>query len=443
MKYDSILDVIGNTPLVRISPAVHGLAHIDLYAKLEMMNPFGSVKDRTAWGLVRSSIEDIKANGQSIVELSSGNTAKALSVIASMNGVPFRCVTNRMKVPEIKDMLALIGARIDELPGQQESFDRGCVDDPRSVIYREMAGDDSVVHTDQYYNDDNSGIHTQDTGPEIIEDLGGAAPDYFIATVGTAGSSTGIIRALRASRPDVRAVGLVVRKPDFIPGIRTVDELQEVGLYDPAEFDVITEIGSSEALEGTAQLIRRSGILGGPTSGAAYHGALEYLREEDRKLGEAGSTERRTAVFLVCDRIEPYMSYVRSRRPDLLGQPASTLGLAAVSAEDVDAVPRVGPHQIEEHRAEKHPLIVDVRARYAFGLSHLPGSINIPDDVFVENLRAGMPFGPETEVLLVCADGEISVKLAAMLVRLGHQATFVLEGGLSSARAAGAELAMM
>ncbi|WP_280358287.1 pyridoxal-phosphate dependent enzyme, partial [Nocardia otitidiscaviarum] len=120
MKYDSILDAIGDTPLVRIDPTVHGLRHIDLYAKLEMLNPFGSVKDRPAWNMVREDLPAAIERGDAIVELSSGNTAKALAVIAAMHGLPFKSVTNRMRVPEIKDLLLLLGAQIEELPGQTE-----------------------------------------------------------------------------------------------------------------------------------------------------------------------------------------------------------------------------------------------------------------------------------------------------------------------------------
>ena len=92
---------IGDTPLVRIDAAVHGLRNIDLYAKMELFNPFGSVKDRAAWNMSRHRLAGAAARGETVVELSSGNTAKALAVIAGMHGLPFRSVTNRMRVPEI------------------------------------------------------------------------------------------------------------------------------------------------------------------------------------------------------------------------------------------------------------------------------------------------------------------------------------------------------
>lgn len=95
MRYDSITEAIGNTPLVRIDPAVHGLRNIDLYAKLEMLNPFGSVKDRPAWHMARPHLEAATDAEGTVVELSSGNTAKALALLAGMHGVRFKSVTNR------------------------------------------------------------------------------------------------------------------------------------------------------------------------------------------------------------------------------------------------------------------------------------------------------------------------------------------------------------
>jgi cysteine synthase len=205
MRYDSITDVIGDTPLVRVDPSVHGLANIDLYAKLEMLNPFGSVKDRAAWNMVRSGLDEAVRREDTIVELSSGNTAKALAVIAGTHGLRFRSGTNRMRVPEIKDLLVLLGAEIEELPGRTECLDPSLTDDPLTLIHQELSASDSPhLHTDQYFNPLNADAHANGTGPEIIADLDGRAPDFFVACVGTAGSSSGVARVLRAHLRAVR-----------------------------------------------------------------------------------------------------------------------------------------------------------------------------------------------------------------------------------------------
>ncbi|HSX98892.1 MAG TPA: PLP-dependent cysteine synthase family protein, partial [Streptomyces sp.] len=370
MRYDSITDAIGNTPLVRIDPAVHGLSHIDLYAKLEMLNPFGSVKDRAAWNMARPGLASAAERGATVVELSSGNTAKALALLAGMHGLKFKSVTNRMRVPEIKELLLLLGADIEELPGQSECLDPTDIDDPLTRFYQALTEEgNAYLHTDQYFNARNTEAHATGTGPEIVKDLDGRAPDWFVACVGTAGSSTGVAQVLREQDSGVRVVGLVAHKSDFIPGIRTIDEVHQVGLFDPATYDTIESVTADEAIDGMLTLIRRCGLLAGPTGGAAYHGAVRHLRTVDAELARVGTPERRTAVFIVCDRAESYLSYVRQRRPELLGRPPRKNSAAALSDAEVRAQATVvdtaeARRWIEER--QPRPLVVDLRGPHAY-----------------------------------------------------------------------------
>jgi cysteine synthase/rhodanese-related sulfurtransferase len=438
MRYDSITDAIGNTPLVRIDPAVHGLTHIDLYAKLEMLNPFGSVKDRPAWNMARPHLAAAAERGETVVELSSGNTAKALALLAGMHGLKFKSVTNRMRIPEIKELLLLLGAEIEELPGQSECLDPTDTDDPLTRFHQALAEPGGAyLHTDQYFNPRNTEAHATGTGPEIVKDLDGRAPDWFIACVGTAGSSTGVARVLREHDPDVRVLGLVAHKSDFIPGIRTIDEVHQVGLFDPATYDTIESVTADEAIDGMMTLIRRCGLLSGPTGGAAFQGAIRHLRTVDEEL-----TERQTAVFIVCDRAESYLGYVRQRRPELLGRPprknsAATLTEAEVRDEakviDVDAARR----WID---ADPAPLVIDLRGPHAYAALHIDGSVNIADELFDELLRGGLPFSRRRPVLLACPVGEKSARYAALLTRMGHPDVRSLSGGIVAWRDAGAPL---
>lgn len=429
-------EVIGDTPLVRIDEAVHGLRHIDLYAKMELLNPFGSVKDRAAWNMVRPRLRQAAERGDTVVELSSGNTAKALAVIAGMHGLSFRSVTNRMKVPEVKDLLLLLGAEIDELPGQAECLDPTDAEDPLTRMYQTiMAGDAGFLHTDQYFNGLNTEAHARGTGPEIVADLGGRAPDYFIACVGTAGSSTGVARVLRQHHPAVTVVGLVAAKSDFIPGIRNIDEVHEVGLFDPGVYDAIEQVSADEAIDGLLTLVRRCGTLAGPTGGGAYQGAVRYLRRLDAEL-----TERRTAVFIVCDRVESYLSYLRERRPELFRLPARGNSVHTLTGEDLAATKVVGVADAQEWIAKEAPLVVDLRSAFAYRTRHIDGSINIVDDLFGELVQAGLPFGRRRPVLLVCPVGEKSARYAALLTRMGHPDVRSLDGGVIAWRDAGAEL---
>ncbi|MEU3562423.1 pyridoxal-phosphate dependent enzyme [Kitasatospora sp. NPDC006786] len=441
MRYDSITDAIGNTPLVRIDPAVTGLRHIDLYAKLEMLNPFGSVKDRAAWNMTREALPGAVERGDTVVELSSGNTAKALALIAGLHGLPFRSVTNRMKVPEVKDLLLLLGAEIEELPGRTECLDPTDNDDPLTRIHRMLSETDSgYLHTDQYYSPLNLDAHLTGTGPEIVRDLDGRAPDHFIACVGTAGSSTGVAAVLRAHNPAVEVLGLVAHKSDFIPGIRTIDEVHEVGLFDPATYDAIASVTSDQAIEGMLTLLRRCGLPAGPTGGGALFGALRHLRTVDAELTRRGGGERHTAVFIVCDRVESYLSYVRRRRPELFNQPARPNSVEAVTPAELAAARTVEVDAARKWIAEDRPLVVDLRGPFAYAALHIEGSINIADELFDELLHGGLPFGTNQPVLLACPVGEKSARYAALLARMGHRDARSLTGGIIAWRDAGAPL---
>ncbi|MDN3244504.1 MULTISPECIES: pyridoxal-phosphate dependent enzyme [unclassified Streptomyces] len=442
MRYDSITDAIGNTPLVRIDPAVHGLRNIDLYAKLEMLNPFGSVKDRPAWHMARPHLESAAEGEGTVVELSSGNTAKALALLAGMHGLKFKSVTNRMRVPEIKELLLLLGAEIEELPGRSECLDPTDTDDPLTHFHQALTEPGSTyLHTDQYFNPRNVEAHAAGTGPEIVKDLDGRAPDWFVACVGTAGSSTGVARVLREHDPDVRVLGLVSHKSDFIPGIRTIDEVHQVGLFDPATYDTIESVTSVEAIDGMLTLIRRCGLLSGPTGGAAYQGAVRHLRDADEAL--EGTGRRETAVFIVCDRAESYLSYVRARRPELLGRTSRVPTLATLTEDDVRADARsVGVDDARRWIAEgdPRPLVVDMRSPHAYAALHIEGSVNIVDELFEELVRGGLPFSKRTPVLLACPVGEKSLRHAALLTRMGHPDVRSLAGGIVAWRDAGAPL---
>ncbi len=417
MRYDSITEAIGNTPLVRLDPAVHGLRNIDLYAKLEMLNPFGSVKDRAAWNMVRPGLAAAAERGAQIVELSSGNTAKALAVLAGMHGLTFRSVTNRMRIPEVKELLLLLGAEIEELPGQSECLDPTDTDDPLTRFHRALTEDGSrYLHTDQYFNPRNTEAHLAGTGPEIVKDLDGRAPDWFIACVGTAGSSTGVARVLREHDPDVRVVGLVAQASDFIPGIRTLEEVHHVGLFEPDTYDTIESVSADEAIDGT------------------YHGAVRHLRAADDEL--TTRSECQSAVFIVCDRVESYLSYIRRRRPELVGRPPQRNSVATVTEAETRSATDIDVAHAQRWIERERPLVIDLRGPHAYATLHIDGSVNIVDEL----VRGGLPFSRRRPVLLACPVGEKSARYAALLTRMGHPDVRSLAGGIVAWRDAGAPL---
>ncbi|MVU78520.1 pyridoxal-phosphate dependent enzyme [Nocardia sp. ET3-3] len=431
MRYDHITELIGNTPLLRLDPAVHGLAHVELYAKLEFYNPFGSVKDRVAWGMIRDDLDDIVARKQSFIEASSGNTAKALRILAAMHGVGLRAVTNRIKVAEVRELLALLGTDIEELPGLSECPDPTAPNDVYSVIESTMARTPGAwYHPSQYTSEKNIEAHYQGTGREIHEDLardGITRVDCLIGGLGTTGSTRGTATFLRKHNPDLATVAVVSERGDFIPGIRSETEMWDVGLFQPEFYDRIMAIEAGRAVDATLELATAHGVLAGPTSGATYAAALEHLRALPPQ------PDPLVAVFIVCDRLEPYLSYIRKRRPELFGKPGRA---PAPTPAELSATPALSPDALESLDRTARPTIVDTRGAMAYRIAHVPGALNIRDDQLDDMLTQGVPFSRSRPVVFVCPVGEVSLRFAALARRAGYDA-FSLAGGITAWRDAG------
>ncbi|AEP09553.1 pyridoxal-phosphate dependent enzyme [Micavibrio aeruginosavorus] len=424
MIYDRITDMIGNTPLLKIPAEVHGLKNIDLYAKMEMMNPFGSVKDRVAWGMIRDDIADIQAKGQTIYENSSGNTAKALQLIASTYGVETKLITYLAKVDGVKDIIRMLGAEIEEVLGGSECFDPNDPNDPQFLIEKAVKDDpEKAYFPSQFTNPKNPDIHYQTTGKEIADDLGRV--DYFFGGLGTSGSTLGAARRIRdEGSTGLKTIGICASKNDFIPGIRSMDQMWESGLFTKEHYADFVYVDSGEAVDAMMDLVKKCAIMCGPTSGASYLGALKYLRTIDDSL-----TERKSAVFIVCDRGEWYTDYVRQRRPHLFNQkqkPGSLQAFEYTVSNDQFAVPAA---QANTWIAEHNPLIIDVRGNLAFKMMSIPGSINIPWELLEPMIDAADPFAKDRPILLACPVGEKTARYAAYLQSRGYQA-FGLGGGM-------------
>ncbi|MFQ6226863.1 pyridoxal-phosphate dependent enzyme [Nocardia sp. NPDC002869] len=432
--HQHITELIGDTPLLRLDPAVHGLDRVDLYAKLESHNPFGSVKDRVAWAMLRDELDTLRAQRQTLIEASSGNTAKALRLLGAIHGIGLRAMTNRIKVGEVRDLLRLIGTEIVELPGLSECPDPTTPNDVYSAIDAAMAAEPGRFrHLSQYTSEKNIAAHHDGTGREIHEDLTAAGIeriDYLFGGLGTTGSSRGAGSYLRKFHPELRTVAVVSEREDFIPGIRSEREMWEVGLFQPDFYDEIRTVGSGPAIEATLELATGYGVLAGPTSGAAYAAAREVLGGGDR------GGERTVGVIIVCDRLEPYLSYIAQRRPELFGRDA---GPRPPDPAEIAAAPRLTPTDMAELLRTARPVIVDTRGAMAYRVAHIPGAINIPDDRLTDLFAHGTPFSRAEPVIFTCPTGDISRQFAATARRTGHTA-YSLDGGIAGWRAAGLDL---
>ena len=427
MLYKSVTELIGNTPLIEISKKITKLKNINVYAKCELYNPFGSLKDRAGYAMLKDEIHKLKENNMTVIESSSGNTAKALQIICSMNGIPFKTVTNRIKIPETKEILKVAGAEIEELPGLSECPDPTDPNDPVAYIERIVSeNSNKYYHTNQYTNLKNPKVHYEHTGKEIYDDLGKV--DYFFGTLGTTGSSRGTIEYLLEKNKNLKKIGIIAEKGDTIPGIRNKDEMYEVGIFNKSLYDEIVLVNSDEAIEEMLVLNRKCGILGGPTSGAAFKGTLKYLREIDDKLKEPAN-----AVFIACDRMEWYMSYIKKRRPEIFDSEIKRETIRTLTEEDMKYAKTIDINNSEEWIERNNPIIIDLRGNLAYKNGHIANAINITDIFFEDLVDNGTPFSKENSVLLVCSIGDKSKKFSSLLNKKGMN-VYSLENGMTAWR---------
>lgn len=427
MLYKNVTELIGNTPLIEISKEITRLKNINVYAKCELYNPFGSLKDRAGYAMLKDEIQKLKENNMTVIESSSGNTAKALQIICSMNGISFKTVTNRIKIPETKEVLKVAGAEIEELPGLSECPDPTDPNDPVAYIERIVSeNSNKYYHTNQYTNLKNPKVHYEHTGKEIYDDLGKV--DYFFGTLGTTGSSRGTIEYLLEKNKNLKKIGIIAEKGDTIPGIRNKDEMYEVGIFNKSLYDEIVLVNSDEAIEEMLVLNRKCGILGGPTSGAAFKGTLKYLREIDDKLEEPAN-----AVFIACDRMEWYMSYIKKRRPEIFDSEIKRETIRTLTEEDMKYAKIIDINNAEEWIEKNNPIIIDLRGNLAYKNGHIANAINITDIFFEDLVDNGTPFSKENSVLLVCSIGDKSKKFSSLLNKKGMN-VYSLENGMTAWR---------
>ena len=293
-RYDSVLDTLGNTPLVGL-PNLSPSAAVRLWAKLEDRNPTGSVKDRVALAMIEAAEQDgtLRA-GATILEPTSGNTGISLAMAAKLKGYGLVCVMPENTSAERRQLLQAYGARIVSSPaagGSNEAV----------RLAKELAKENpDWVMLYQYGNPNNAGAHYTGTGPEILRDL--PSVTHFVAGLGTTGTLVGAGRYLREHKPDVQVVAAEPRYGELVYGLRNLDEGFVPELYDP---DVLTgrySVGSYDALRRTRQLLETEGIFAGVSTGAILHAALAVAE----KAVVAGQTA--DVVFIVADGGWKYLS---------------------------------------------------------------------------------------------------------------------------------------
>jgi cysteine synthase B len=262
----SLLDLIGNTPLVE-------LPHLSppgrtIYAKLEGQNPTGSIKDRVALKMVETAS---LAPGSELLEPTSGNTGISLALVAKLKGLKLTCVMPSNATPERRALLELYGAAIVDSPGELGS--NGAVRMAQEIA----AADDRYTMLFQYENEANPLAHYEGTGAEIVRDLDRV--DALVAGLGTGGTLMGTGRRLREEFPGVQVVAAEPLPGDPVMGLRSLDDGYVPPVLDVSQLDRKLLVSNTEAAAAVRVLLDREGIFAGVSAGAAVHVARRVAEE--------------------------------------------------------------------------------------------------------------------------------------------------------------------
>ena len=294
MKYQTIEDVVGKTPLValqRIGAQDNAARGNVILGKLEGNNPAGSVKDRPALAMIRRAEERGEiAPGDTLIEATSGNTGIALAMAAAIKGYRMVLVMPEDLSIERAQTRKAFGAELMLTPksgGMEYARDLA-----QSMVKQ---GKGRVL--DQFANADNPRIHYETTGPELWEQTGGRIT-HFVSAMGTTGTITGVSRYLKEKNPNVRIIGAQPQEGSRIPGIRKWPEAYMPAIYEPRAVDELVLVSQDDAEDMCRRLAREEGIFAGiSAAGACWVAQQIALREQGAHI-----------VFIVCDRGERYLS---------------------------------------------------------------------------------------------------------------------------------------
>lgn len=275
-KVESILDLIGETPLLKIRKITHGLAPgVRILAKLEGSNPGGSVKDRAALKMIQEGIKSGKLKkGKTIIESTSGNTGIALAMIGRALQYPVHLVMPENVSLERKHIIAAYGAKViysDPMEGSDGAI-RLC----RKILEKDP---DKYFKPDQYFNPMNSQAHYETTGPEIYRQTHGKVT-HFLAGIGTSGTVMGTGRYLKQMNPKIR---IIAAEPDDalhgLEGLKHMASSIVPGIYHEEELDEKIPVSTEDAYSMVYRISQEEGVLVGQSSGAALHVALEIAKK--------------------------------------------------------------------------------------------------------------------------------------------------------------------
>lgn len=286
----TLIDLIGNTPLIELRQ-INPNKKVKLMAKLEGHNPGGSVKDRTALGLIQGGIESGLINADSkLIEATSGNTGIALAMIARLKNLHLELVMPENATKERILTMQAFGAHVILTPADASM--EGAIDFAREKVEKE-----GYVSLDQFGNPHNPQMHYRTTGPEIYRDTNGEIT-HFVSAMGTTGTIMGVSRYLKEQNEKIQIIGVQPADGAKIPGIRKWPEAYMPKIFNRSKVDQVFEVNETEAKEMARRLAKEEGVFSGMSSGGAVATALKLISDLDDGV----------VVCIICDRGDRYLS---------------------------------------------------------------------------------------------------------------------------------------
>ena len=290
MRYQTLEDVVGNTPLVRLK-RMPGQTTNDVLGKLEGNNPAGSVKDRPALSMIMRAEEAGRIKpGDTLIEATSGNTGIALAMVAAMRGYKMVLVMPEHLSIERRQTMAAFGAKFVLTPQPKG------MEGARDIAGNMQTRGEGVI-LDQFANDDNPLAHYDNTGREIWEQTKGRIT-HFVSSMGTTGTIMGVSKYLKFKNPSIEIIGCQPTDGSQIPGIRKWPKAYLPKIFESHRVDRVVEVSQSDAEETTRRMAKEEGIFAGISAGGAMWVALQ--------LSE--TLQDSTIVSIVCDRGDRYLS---------------------------------------------------------------------------------------------------------------------------------------
>jgi len=288
--YKSIVDFIGNTPLIKSKRLITN-PNISLLLKLEGQNPGGSVKDRAAYNMIKSALDrgEIDKNSK-LIEATSGNTGIALAMIAGIFNLNIELVMPENSTKERIQTMRAYGAHVTLTSNEVG------IEGARDYAEKKVA-EDGYYSFNQFANEDNWKAHYKSTGPEIWKDTEGKIT-HFVSAMGTTGTIMGTSTFLKEKNKDIQIVGAQPTDGAKIPGIRKWPEAYLPKIFNPKKVDQIIEVSEEEATHTTRRLAEDEGVFAGMSSGGSVAAALKL----------ATTIESGVIVAVICDRGDRYLS---------------------------------------------------------------------------------------------------------------------------------------